>query len=390
MGNKASVVLGIGFGDEGKGLVTDFVCSKGGEETLVVRYSGGQQAGHTVVRGGMRHVFSNFGSGTLLGMPTYWARSCTFDPVGVMREFEILRGMGLHPVLYADADCPVTTPYEKMRNMRDAEFSGHGTCGVGVGATMDREDQHYSLLVGDLFSNFVLRSKMGQVREYHSAHYKNRPKLFDKTEWFASALSVFYESVSAMIDKSAVRVVRKMPGGYGRYVFESSQGLMLDPSIGFFPHVTRIPVGTPGMLGMGMSASTMAGPHVYLVTRAYVTRHGSGPMPNDGAPHGITPGERETNVTNKWQGDFRIGMLDLDTLKYAISRDDYARETDDKTLVITCLDHVRFMWKYTSGGRIIVCESEDDFVNDIMDGLGVCSVLVSRGPSAEDVARYVR
>ena len=63
------VVVGLQFGDEGKGLLTNFLCQES-PNSLVVRYSGGQQAGHTVVLDGKQHVFSNFGSGTLNGNPT--------------------------------------------------------------------------------------------------------------------------------------------------------------------------------------------------------------------------------------------------------------------------------------------------------------------------------
>ncbi len=76
MSNRA--VIGLGFGDEGKGVVTEYLCSQDPEHTVVVRFSGGQQAGHKVCKGDTEHIFSNFGSGTLSGCPTYWSEHCTF------------------------------------------------------------------------------------------------------------------------------------------------------------------------------------------------------------------------------------------------------------------------------------------------------------------------
>src|SRR5574343_932195 len=108
MGIKACI--GLGFGDEGKGITVDYLASQS-PDSLVVRYSGGQQAGHTVCLNGIRHVFSNFGSGSLRGLPTYWSEHCTVDPVGIMNELNILTEQGINPILYIDGNAPVTTPY---------------------------------------------------------------------------------------------------------------------------------------------------------------------------------------------------------------------------------------------------------------------------------------
>ena len=74
-------VIGSQYGDEGKGRTVDFVCSNLAGKTLVVRYNGGAQAGHTVVLNNKRHIFSQFGSGTLRGCDTYFAEECLFDPL---------------------------------------------------------------------------------------------------------------------------------------------------------------------------------------------------------------------------------------------------------------------------------------------------------------------
>lgn len=107
MANKA--VIGLGFGDEGKGLFTDYLCSQSANP-LVVRFSGGQQAGHTVVRDGIRHVFSNFCAGALQGAPSYFSKFCTIDPIGIVNELTVLLDKGVEPLLFIDTNCPVTTP----------------------------------------------------------------------------------------------------------------------------------------------------------------------------------------------------------------------------------------------------------------------------------------
>ena len=104
-------VIGLCFGDEGKGRVVDFL-----DHSLTIRFSGGQQAGHGVIRNGEKHTFSNFGSSTLKGIPTYWSKFCTVDPVGMIRELNELMKINVNPLIYIDGDSPITTPYDKFYN----------------------------------------------------------------------------------------------------------------------------------------------------------------------------------------------------------------------------------------------------------------------------------
>ena len=162
MTNKA--VIGLGFGDEGKRIFTDYLCSQS-INPLVVRFSGGQQAGHTVVMNGTRHVFSNFGAGTLRGAPSYFSRFCTIDPVGIVNELSVLLDKGLNPLLFIDAKCPVTTPYDVKYNQHNNK---HGSCGVGVGDTINREENYYSLTFADLFYPWVLKTKLELIKAFYS------------------------------------------------------------------------------------------------------------------------------------------------------------------------------------------------------------------------------
>jgi adenylosuccinate synthase len=74
---NAKIVVGLGFGDEGKGITTDWLCSQN-QKSIVIRFSGGQQAGHTVMIGDdKKHIHSNYGSGTLRGVPSYFSEHCS-------------------------------------------------------------------------------------------------------------------------------------------------------------------------------------------------------------------------------------------------------------------------------------------------------------------------
>jgi adenylosuccinate synthase len=356
MGSYA--VIGMGFGDEGKGLTTNALCAQF-PDALVVRYSGGQQAGHTVEFNGASHVFSNFGAGTLQGKPTYWSRYCTFDPVAVLRELDVLLAKGITPKLYIDRASPVTTPFEKYKNQNGQEME-HGTCGCGVGATYEREAKFQSLLVGDIEYNWIFRQKL---------------KLIEKSHTVKLDLSKFYESCMAVLNSHYIEFVDGLPEARD-YVFEGSQGLLLDQHYGFFPHVTRSNTGTKNILEMGET------PTVLLVTRAFQTRHGNGPMSNENLSHNILDNAKEANIMNDYQGKFRKSLLDLSLLRYGMERDVYIRNTEKKELVLTCLDLVKDEYRYTIDGRLIGHADEDSFVQGIEDYLGIYKTHRVRSPSA--------
>jgi adenylosuccinate synthase len=364
MSNEA--IIGTGFGDCGKGLTTDYLCSQA-LNPLVIRFSGGQQAGHTVVLNGVRHVFSNFGSGTLRGVPTYWSQFCTIDPIGIVNELDSLLKKGVSPLLYIDERCPVTTPYEMFHNRKND--TKNGTCGVGVGSTIQREEDHYSLTFRDLFIPFVFNTKIEAIKHYYN--YQVNLKL-DR----------FLECVLSITHSKNIQSTYSFPCHDYECIFEGSQGLLLDQNIGFFPNVTRSNTGTKNILKI------YDRPWVNLVMRAYQTRHGIGKMSNTNIPNNIKRDPNETNITNKYQSFFRRSLLDLDLLLYGISKDDYIRTTKRKSLFITCLDHIVDEYRFTHQGEIVYCCDETEFVEKISNILGIKDVYVSRSNESKNIEKF--
>jgi adenylosuccinate synthase len=365
MSNKA--VLGIGYGDEGKGITTDYLCPLS-VNPMVVRFSGGQQAGHTVFLNGIRHVFSNFGSGTLRGVPSYWAKYCTVDPVGLINELDILIEKGVQPLLYIDERCPITTPFDILYNQEIEKVNKHGSVGVGVGATINREEKFYSLQFGDLFYEPVMRIKLNEIKKFYNLNFEIN-------------LDRFFRSVERIISCKNIKPAYDFPLR-GTYIFEGSQGLLLDPNIGFFPHVTRSYVSTKNILDAGFK------PELYLVTRAYQTRHGNGAMIGEDIPHNILVNPLETNVSHPHQGEFRRALLNLDLLTYSINKDPYIRFCLNKTLVITCLDHIENEYRFTYKNKIITSSTEDDFIKKVSEILGLKNVLISKSDESKNIIEW--
>lgn len=359
-------VIGLGFGDEGKGKVVDALIPKM-VNPLVVRYSGGQQAGHTVVHD-RKHVFSNFGAGTLRGVPTYWSKHCTIDPIGVRNELSVLNGSASKVDLCIDEESMVTTPYDVTENLRLNSLSKHGSCGVGVGTTIARNEAMLNLRYRDLFYPSVLKIKLEQIKNYY-----NSPQI---------DLDNFLGAVNMITNSDKV-----YPGEESQYtyrdwvnIYEGSQGLLLDQDYGFFPHVTRSNVGFKRIRKIEDPQ-----PEVYYVTRAYQTRHGNGPMTNYSIPLNLINNDDETNVDN-YQGSFRTAVLDLDLLKYAIDCDRTESRTpiSSEHLVITCMDQMT-EFKLTLSGDLLIFPNEDEFIRMVAKTLGIIdnNVYLSYSPKSE-------
>ena len=168
-------------------------------------------------------------------------------------------------------------------------------------------------------------------------------------------------------------------------IAEGSQGLLLDQHHGFFPHVTRSNTGTKNLIEMGLE------PELFLVTRAYQTRHGNGPMSNIGLDLNLIKNKDETNVYNEYQGEFKKTVLDLSLLQYATYKDEYIRDNIlNATLVITCIDQLntRFPITLTLKNDIKYFDNKNAFVKFIKNQLNVKEVYISESHYADDIRKF--
>jgi adenylosuccinate synthase len=349
-----SVVLGLGFGDEGKGAFTNYLCSQL-EHPLVVRFNSGHQCGHTVVVGDNRHVFSNFGSGTLLGVPTYWSEYCTVDPVGVYKEAQALKAIGITPTLYYNSNAMVTTPFDKLANIQAEKINMHGSVGVGFGKTIQRNEDHYHLFVRDLQYPAVRDAKLRAMAYYYPMAYQYYN---DADTTLNEVMKDFIDACDFLVENYEIieNISGAMTIGETDLVFEGGQGILLDMDYGFFPNVTRSNTTSKNAiaiiksLGIEPSKKTV---QTFYITRAYQTRHGQGYMSNlelDNSYIKINP--NETNVDTGFQGTFRRSVLDLDLLDYALECDMYENPHSLRSLVVTCLDQVPACFPVTKKGKM--------------------------------------
>ena len=337
----AHAVIGAGWGDEGKGATVDRRAAALGGGCVVVRHNGGAQAGHTVVAPDRRrHVFGHVGAGAFAGAPTLLSRHFACHPGVFVKERAVLGALGVDPVVWVEPGAALTTPWEMAINRAVEHRRGrerHGSCGLGVGETAAREEAGVTLRVADLDDEARVRAVLDRIgREWVPAR--------------AAALGLstggWYEEVDpepwledAMALREAVEVRTIVEAaGEGPLVFEGAQGLGLDMCRGAWPHVTRSRTGVANAVLLAREAGVER-LDVTWVTRAYATRHGAGPLPEE--QRGLSVPD-ETNVEGEWQGAMRVGVLRSGDLigRIVADRADGGGLLGAETLAVTCLDHL--------------------------------------------------
>lgn len=332
---KGYVVVGSGFGDEGKGITTDFLCRKNPISSIVVRFSGGQQAGHNVKIGNTSHIHSNFGSGTLRGVPSYFSEHCTIYPLTIYRENHVLIEKNVTPELYIHPLVNVTTPCDVAYNRYTEKKLGHGSCGLGVGSTMNRNiNTGYKLFGIDLTNKIIRNQKIQSIYSYYRSLVGNNiADLSEFNEIFVEEMKYFNNAINRLTFNIKSYEFLK---GYENIIFEGSQGIMLDMDHGIFPNVTYSNTTSKNALIICKKIGIFD-IEIYYPTRCYHTRHGEGWMSNQEEIQLIN-NQDEINVFNEWQKDFKIGEMDYELLNYALSVDNIYSEGITKNLVVTCLD----------------------------------------------------
>ncbi len=331
-------VLGLAFGDCGKGLFTDYLCRRWGAHT-VVRFNGGGQAGHNVVLpDGRHHTFSQFGAGTFVpGTATLLAYPVIVHPTALLVEHEYLRRCGVDDALdrlLIDARCRVTTPFHQAAGrMRELERGAlaHGSCGVGVGETARHALLHpqQALTYADLAHGGAALDKLEAIRDALLAQFgavcgaPNKQTAYDAERrvltdagvarrWLGQVEALLRRAPPAPHDAVATRLQRP-----GTVLFEGAQGVLLDEWHGFHPHTTWSSIVPETVEAVARDAGQHGKIAHFGALRTYMTRHGAGALPTHDArlDHLAEP----HNSSDGWQGRFRRGHPDALLLRYALA-----------------------------------------------------------------------
>lgn len=387
---STSIVLGLGFGDEGKGVTTDYLCSKA-HHPLVVRFSGGQQAGHTVVANNVRHVFSSFGSGTLRNIPTFWSSYCTVYPLALLAEYQVLQQKNINPILYLDQYCPVTTFYDVAYNRAiQSVVKKHGTVGLGFGTTIKREEFMVPFHMQDLYDESKIKDSLTNIRLYYDLllqESENSPACeeYKKQLKILGDDSKYIELCQHVTDVVMVKNEYDVFQLFDDVIFEGSQGILLDQDSKFFPHVTPSYTTSRNAHEI-IIRNNLSQPDIYYVSRVYHTRHGNGPLSAEHFPVKLKNNEFETNISAGYQGKFRTCLLDLDLVDYALKYDQKYSTSHRKNLSLTCLDQVDHLQITHSGINTVGFDRIVEFLDyiDCID-MSFDKLLLNDSPITESI-----
>lgn len=324
-------MVGLAFGDEGKGAAIDFF-SRLFPQATVCRFNGGPQAAHHVLTpGGREHVFAQLGSGLFVpGVKSMSLETVYCEPLAALHEYRILedKGVPLSGRLRFDEQCPVVTPYHKaLGQLRElARRNRHGSCGLGVGELWQDERGGLPVIrLADLKTTgrrellIRIRSLLGE--KARTIGRVDHPRAREALDLFCDeqAFDYYFNKIDEFLQTAECAPVHVEPP----VLFEGAQGALLDARHGFFPYVS---------VTDATQSNKLPAYRIGLI-RAIWTRHGPGPFP--GEDERIVLPEDRCNRTNFWQGPVRRGWLDLVLLHYALSF------VQVDALGLTCIDHAQ-------------------------------------------------
>lgn len=348
MVKQIKVVVGANFGDEGKGLMTDYFCHELSQtgSVLNIRHNGGAQAGHTVVLpDGKRHVFSHFGSGSFVPhVATYLSQDFILNPMLFCRELDRLKNkFGLMPRVFINPYCRLTTPYDMLINQiaeRSRGDARHGSCGLGINETVVRNER-IRTDIGLFASNPALLNHLVATLIYLRKEYVPRRLKQLGVENISIedmnliesdiVLENWMTQLTEMLNYCTI-AGDEILDNYDGLVFEGAQGLLLDNDCrAFAPHLTTSKTGSfnPKNILARMSMQDRNIEFCY-VTRSYFTRHGAGKFPSECDKSAILPEGvvDKTNHFNEFQREFRYGYFDEYLFENATEKDLLYRHCD--------------------------------------------------------------
>jgi len=339
------IVTGVGYGDEGKGLTTSWLCRQllaQNSRPLVVRYGGGNQVGHTVMYKGFLYEHHHQGAGSLLGVPTYYSDFCTVDPIGTLREKKELKERGYNFNLYYDPHVMIVTPLDVYYNRVREKALRHGSVGVGFGATIERNEKYYKLTCQDIHNERLFKQKCLRIVDYYTDKLGELEEGIFSIDEFYETCKEFYYEVGICSINHAIKQEDAT-----NLVMEGHQGVLLDKDRGVFPNVTRSNTTCKNafaVLNALNDLNAIIDIKNWMITRSYHTRHGNGYFEEEEIT--LTNNEWETNSYNDYQLAFKVSPLQMDLLeagvRYNLTDLDKANwpHTITKCLVVSCCDQI--------------------------------------------------
>ena len=350
---KIDVLLGLQWGDEGKGKVVDVLTP---HYDIVARFQGGPNAGHTLEFQGHHYVLRSIPSGIFQhNQINVIGNGVVLDPVLFMEEANDLEksGIDIKRILKISKKAHLILPTHRLLDAANEKLKGSGkigTTGKGIGPTYTDKVSRNGLRVGDIFHDF--KSKYEAAKGRHLSLLKalgETPEISElEAKWFEG---IEYLKQFDLIDSEFF--INKAIADGKKVLCEGAQGSMLDVDFGSYPFVTSSNTVCAGACtGLGVAPNKIG--DVYGIFKAYCTRVGSGPFPTelfDETGNTIRQiGHEYGAVTGR---ERRCGWIDLVALRYAIMLSGVTKLIMMKSDVLDGFDTIKACDAYEIGGEVV-------------------------------------
>ena len=348
---KVDVLLGLQWGDEGKGKVVDVLTPR---YDIITRFQGGPNAGHTLEFNNIKHILHNIPSGIFredtLNLIT---NGVVLDPMVFKREIDALEAMDMDLTknLWISKKAHLILPTHRLLDAASEAAKGKSKIGStlkGIGPTYMDKTGRNGLRVGDLDLDFM------EKYEALKAKHQQLLKQYD-FEYTLEEEAKFFEGIEV------IRKFRRVDTEYEIHRFreegkkilaEGAQGTLLDIDFGSYPFVTSSNTICAGACtGMGIAPTAVG--EVYGIFKAYCTRVGSGPFPSeleDEDGHKLRDiGKEYGSTTGRPR---RCGWLDLVALKYSLMLNGVTQLIMTKTDVLDSFETIKVVTAYSIGGEL--------------------------------------
>lgn len=362
---KVDVLLGLQWGDEGKGKVVDVLTP---DYDVVARFQGGPNAGHTLEFEGQKYVLRSIPSGIFQGgKVNIIGNGVVLAPDLFMNEAKELEKSG-HPLkdrLLISKKAHLIMPTHRLLDAAQEALKGKnkvGTTGKGIGPTYTDKVSRNGLRVGDILEDFE------EKYQAHKARHEQMLKALNYTDYdLAETEQKWMEGIDYLRQFSLVdseHEVNRLIYEGKSILCEGAQGTMLDVDFGSYPYVTSSNTVCAGAcIGLGIAPNKIG--NVYGIMKAYCTRVGSGPFPTELFDE---TGDRIRNIGHEYGAvtgrERRCGWIDLVALRYAIMVNGVTQLIMMKSDVLDGFDTIKACVAYQQGGKKI-----DFFPYDIEENI---------------------
>ena len=338
--NKA--VIGLQWGDEGKGKIVDFLSEN---FDLVTRYQGGNNAGHTVIVENITYKLNLIPSGVIRGKVCFLGQGIVLDPDHFVQEYKKIIEKIKDPRIYLSSNIPLILNYHKqLDRINESILTGEskiGTTSKGIGPAYQDKVGRKSIKLYDLTNSQILKEKLSTIKQFYDPilnAFGEDTIDIDKT--LESLNNFFIQVKSLIVDNNLI----KNDYSNKNILFEGAQGALLDLDHGSYPFVTSSnTISSNISIGSGLQVDF----ETIGIFKAYATRVGNGPFPSELfdkigdyiADKGVEFG----TVTKRKR---RCGWLDLVSLKYSCEINNVKELCITKVDVLNDLDEIKICKSY--------------------------------------------